>query len=82
MPLRSCPDAPKSFLKVTLVGGLMFLVPVVWLLLVLRHATPFAATIATPLAAMPPPEGAHRDGTCLRGVVVADRPVTGAGFNA
>lgn len=44
----------KSFLKATLVGGLMFLVPVVLLALVLRHALQFAGKIAKPLAAVLP----------------------------
>jgi uncharacterized membrane protein len=44
----------KSFLKATLKGGLMFLVPVVLLALVLRHALQFAGKMATPLAAVLP----------------------------
>jgi uncharacterized membrane protein len=44
----------KSFLKATLVGGLMFLVPVVLIALVLRHALQFAGKIAKPLAAVLP----------------------------
>lgn len=45
----------KQFLKVTLVGGLMFLVPVVLLLVVLRNAMQFAGKVARPLAAALPP---------------------------
>jgi uncharacterized membrane protein len=41
----------KTFLKTTIVGGLMFLVPVVLLLVVLKHAMQFAAKVATPIAA-------------------------------
>ena len=44
----------KSFLKATLVGGLMFLVPVALLAVVLRHALQFADRIAQPLAAVLP----------------------------
>ena len=40
----------KAFLKATLVGGLMFLVPVVLVVLVLRHALQLAAKLAVPLA--------------------------------
>jgi len=47
-------NAIKTFLRVTIVGGLMFLVPVVLLLLVLRRAMQFAAKIATPIAATLP----------------------------
>jgi len=43
-------NAIKSFLKATLVGGLMFLVPVVLIALVLRHALQIAGKIAQPLA--------------------------------
>jgi len=44
----------KEFLKATLVGGLMFLVPVVLVLVVLRHAMQFAGKAAGPIAAMLP----------------------------
>jgi uncharacterized membrane protein len=44
----------KTFLKATLVGGLMFLVPVVLVALVLRHALQFAGKLAKPLAAVLP----------------------------
>ena len=47
-------DTIKSFLKATLVGGLMFLVPVALLAVVLRHALQFADRIAQPLAAVLP----------------------------
>jgi len=41
----------KTFLKTTLVGGLLFLVPVVLLIVVLRHALTFAGKVAAPIAA-------------------------------
>jgi uncharacterized membrane protein len=41
----------KTFLKTTLVGGVMFLVPVALVLLVLKHAMQFAAGAAKPIAA-------------------------------
>jgi len=41
----------KSFIRATVAGGLLFLVPVVLLLLVLKHAMGFAAAIAKPIAA-------------------------------
>ena len=44
----------KSFVKATLVGGLMFLVPVVLVAVVLRHALQFAGKLAEPLAAALP----------------------------
>jgi uncharacterized membrane protein len=44
----------KTFLKATLVGGLMFLVPVVLLLLVLGKGLQFAGQIAVPLARLLP----------------------------
>jgi uncharacterized membrane protein len=44
----------KTFLRATLIGGLMFLVPVVLLLLVLRQAMGFADKVARPIAAMLP----------------------------
>lgn len=44
----------KSFLKATLFGGLMFLVPVVLLALVLRHALQIASKVAKPIAAALP----------------------------
>jgi uncharacterized membrane protein len=47
-------DPIKSFLKATLFGGLMFLVPVVLLALVLRHALQFAGKVAEPIAALLP----------------------------
>jgi uncharacterized membrane protein len=43
-------SAMKSFMKATITGGLLFLVPVVLLLLVLKHAMGFATTIAKPIA--------------------------------
>jgi uncharacterized membrane protein len=44
----------KSFLKSTVVGGLMFLVPVVLVLIVLGKALQFAGKVAKPLAAALP----------------------------
>jgi uncharacterized membrane protein len=44
----------NSFVKTTLVGGLMFLVPVVLVAVALRHALQFAGKIAKPLAAVLP----------------------------
>jgi uncharacterized membrane protein len=44
----------KDFLKVTIVGGLLFLVPVVLLGLVLRRALEFAGKAAKPVAALFP----------------------------
>jgi len=43
-------NAIKSFLKSTLVGGVMFLVPVVLIVIVLKHALQLAGQIAQPLA--------------------------------
>jgi uncharacterized membrane protein len=40
----------KSFLKSTLVGGVMFLVPVVLVVIVLKHALQLAGQVAQPLA--------------------------------
>jgi len=40
----------KGFLKATIVGGLMFLVPVVLVLVVLSHALRLASKIAAPIA--------------------------------
>ena len=50
MPLKAIND----FLRTTIFGGLVFLVPVILLLLVLRHAMQFAGKIAKPVAAMFP----------------------------
>jgi uncharacterized membrane protein len=47
-------DPIKTFLKATLVGGLIFLVPVVLVLLVLQHALRLAGKIAQPIAALLP----------------------------
>jgi uncharacterized membrane protein len=47
-------NAIKSFLKATLVGGLMFLVPLILVLVVLRHAMQFAGKAAKPIAAALP----------------------------
>jgi uncharacterized membrane protein len=47
-------DTIKKFVKATLVGGLMFLVPVVLVLLVLRHAMGLAGKAAKPIAALLP----------------------------
>ncbi len=42
--------ALKNFLKTTIIGGLMFLVPVILVLVILGHAMRFAAKIAVPIA--------------------------------
>ena len=44
----------KKFLKTTLVGGVMFLVPVALVLLALKHAMGFAVRVAHPIAAQFP----------------------------
>jgi uncharacterized membrane protein len=44
-------DALKKFLKTTIVGGLLFLVPVVLLLVILGHAMRIVGKIAAPIAA-------------------------------
>lgn len=44
----------KSFLKSTLVGGVMFLVPVVLVVIVLKHALQLAGQLAQPLAEVLP----------------------------
>lgn len=56
--------AIKEFLKTTIVGGIVFLVPLILLILVLRHAMTFAAKIAGPIAAVFP-------GHKIAGVAVA-----------
>jgi len=43
-------DAFKNFMKTTIVGGLIFLIPLILLLLVLKHAMGFAAKVAKPIA--------------------------------
>jgi len=43
-----------DFLKTTIAGGLLFLVPAILLVLVLRHAMAFAGKIAKPIAALFP----------------------------
>ena len=44
----------KKFLKTTLVGGVMFLIPLALVLLVLKHAMGFAGKVAKPIAAQLP----------------------------
>ena len=44
----------KKFLKMTLLGGVMFLVPVAVVLVVLKHAMGFAGKVAKPIAAQFP----------------------------
>jgi uncharacterized membrane protein len=44
-------SALKEFLKTTIVGGVLFLVPVILVALMLRHAMSFAGRIAKPIAA-------------------------------
>ena len=41
----------KEFLKTTIVGGILFLMPVILFALILRHAMGFAGKIAKPIAA-------------------------------
>ena len=47
-------SALKEFLKTTIVGGVLFLVPVILFALILRHAMGFAGKIAKPVAAQFP----------------------------
>ena len=56
--------AIKEFVKTTVVGGIVFLVPLILLILVLKHAMAFAGKIAGPIAAAFPE---HR----IAGVTVA-----------
>ncbi len=56
--------AIKEFVKVTVVGGIVFLVPLILLILVMRHAMAFAGKVAGPVAAAFPD---HR----IAGVAVA-----------
>ena len=44
-------DALKKFLKTTIVGGLLFLVPVILLIVILGHAMRIVSKIAAPIAA-------------------------------
>jgi uncharacterized membrane protein len=46
--------ALKEFIKTTIVGGIVFLVPLILMILVLRHAMEFAGKIAGPVAALFP----------------------------
>jgi uncharacterized membrane protein len=46
--------ALKEFIKTTIVGGIVFLVPLILMVLVLRHAMEFAGKIAGPIAALFP----------------------------
>jgi len=57
-------DALKNFLKTTIVGGLLFLVPVILILVILGHAMRLVGKIATPIAAAFP---AHE----IAGVAIA-----------
>jgi len=57
-------QAIKEFVKTTVVGGIVFLVPLVLLILILRHAMALAGKIAGPVAAAFPE---HR----IAGVAVA-----------
>jgi uncharacterized membrane protein len=54
----------KEFLKTTLVGGLLFLVPAILLAMVLRHALGWAGKVAVPIAEKLP-------GTAIAGVGLA-----------
>ena len=42
--------ALKEFLKTTIIGGLMFLVPVILIVVILGHAMRLAAKVAVPIA--------------------------------
>lgn len=59
----------KEFLKATLVGGVMFLVPVVLLLVVLGKALQFAGTVAQPIARMLPVS--HMGGVAVATLIAA-----------
>lgn len=58
----------RQFIYTTVVGGLLFLVPVVLLGLVLRHAMEFAGKVAGPIAAMFP---AHKFAGVALGTLIA-----------
>jgi uncharacterized membrane protein len=58
----------KEFLKTTLIGGLIFLVPVILLGLVLRHAMGIAGKVARPIAKIFP---AHEIAGVAIGTVIA-----------
>ena len=58
----------RKFIYTTVVGGLLFLVPVVLIGLVLRHAMEFAGKVARPIAAMFP---AHQVAGVALGTVIA-----------
>lgn len=57
-------DALKNFLKTTIIGGLLFLVPVILILVILSHAMRLVGKIAAPIAAAFP---AHE----IAGVAIA-----------
>ena len=59
----------QQFIYTTVVGGMLFLVPVVLLGLVLRHAMEFAGKVARPIAAMFPTH--HFAGAALGTVIAA-----------
>lgn len=61
--------AITSFLKVTIVGGVMFLVPAALVLVLLRHAMQLAMKVATPIAAMLP--NAHFRGVAPATLIAA-----------
>jgi len=58
----------QKFIYTTVVGGLLFLVPVVLIGLVLRHAMEFAGKVARPIAAMFP---THQVAGIALGTVIA-----------
>lgn len=58
----------KGFLKTTIVGGLLFLVPLILLGLVLRHAMGIAGKVAGPIAEMFP---AHEIAGVAIGTIIA-----------
>lgn len=61
--------ALKQFLGTTLVGGLVFLVPLVLLLIVLRHAMALASRVGQPIAEMIP--GSHVGEIAVSTIVAA-----------
>lgn len=69
----------KEFLKTTIVGGLVFLVPLVVLALLLRHALDAARKVAAPVASMFP---AHEIAGVAVGTIVAALALVVIAFGA
>jgi uncharacterized membrane protein len=59
----------KEFLKTTIVGGILFLMPVILFALILRHAMGFAGKIAKPIAAYVPQH--HIAGVAIATIIAA-----------